>query len=252
MAASVLSPKSKEARQAAGQCIRCGVDTGGKAYCPKHAEEQNESRRKSSVKRRAAGLCTKSGCKNKAIPNHSVCQKHSDEASAVVMQKYADRRAKGLCVVCEEPAIPGQVQCKKHATEKAEYHSQLYNTRKAAGKCVTCGKPRGEGGTEIFCAVHRQDACDRAKLNWLKLKLAAFDRYGGRFCALCPEKDVEILEIDHIAGGGCKKRRDDKIVNIYAWLKRHDYPPGHRVLCPTCNKKEYIRKKKEAANVNKA
>lgn len=74
----------------------------------------------------------------------------------------------------------------------------------------------------------------------LKNKLAAFDAYGGRFCACCGESHLEFLSIDHIDGGGSKHRkeirgnpRDGK--NLYLWLKNNKYPPGFGVLCMNCN-----------------
>lgn len=65
------------------------------------------------------------------------------------------------------------------------------------------------------------------------LKTAAMAAYGGK-CACCGETEIGFLTIDHVNGGGAKHRREIKN-HIYGWLKKHNYPPGFRVLCWNCN-----------------
>ena len=60
-------------------------------------------------------------------------------------------------------------------------------------------------------------------------------------CALCGCDDIDILDIDHINGGGCKQRRDMNFKNsdqLFRWLIKNNYPPEFRVLCKNCNWKE--------------
>lgn len=67
-------------------------------------------------------------------------------------------------------------------------------------------------------------------------KIAAFEAYGGCTCVGCNEKDLTVLSIDHINGGGNKHRQEikGKFLNLYFWLKSNNYPPGYRVLCMNC------------------
>lgn len=91
----------------------------------------------------------------------------------------------------------------------------------------------------------------------IALKMAAFDAYGGRFCACCGENIPDFLTIDHIHNDGAEHRKKiekdptarmyrrlpsaDKPSGrgsggtMYEWLKRNGYPPGFQVLCFNCN-----------------
>jgi len=61
--------------------------------------------------------------------------------------------------------------------------------------------------------------------------------YGGPICIGCGDTDVEVLQLDHIDGGGAKHRRLLKggSNRVYQDLKDRGYPPGMRVLCANCN-----------------
>lgn len=72
------------------------------------------------------------------------------------------------------------------------------------------------------------------------LKLAAMIFYsnGTLRCAICGDSKYEHLCLDHINGDGSKHRVENKSVvgqSVYAWVKKHDYPPIFRVLCYNCN-----------------
>ncbi len=53
-------------------------------------------------------------------------------------------------------------------------------------------------------------------------------------CVCCGEKILEFLCIDHINGGGSRQSKKTG-VNIYAWLRKNEFPLGFRVLCHNCN-----------------
>lgn len=99
-----------------------------------------------------------------------------------------------------------------------------------------------------MCAYHKEKYKDYR----MQVKLDAMEAYGGPQCSLCPCDDVEILEIDHIDGGGNEHRREigkghlgaGSGYNFYLWLRQNAYPKGFRVLCPSCNKKAYCNSKK--------
>lgn len=65
------------------------------------------------------------------------------------------------------------------------------------------------------------------------LKRDALKAYGNK-CACCYEQVPEFLTIDHIDGGGRIHRKQIGSAT-YQWLKKHNYPPGFRVLCFGCN-----------------
>ena len=56
-------------------------------------------------------------------------------------------------------------------------------------------------------------------------------------CACCGLSNYEYLVIDHIDGGGCKHRKENKLNGrlIYHWLIQNNFPPGFRILCFNCN-----------------
>jgi hypothetical protein len=65
-----------------------------------------------------------------------------------------------------------------------------------------------------------------------KLKNLVISFYGGK-CKICGEKDIRVLSLDHINGGGTKHRRDlgSGGRKIYYALKREGFPTGFQVLC---------------------
>ena len=57
------------------------------------------------------------------------------------------------------------------------------------------------------------------------------------------EKNINGLELDHIEGGGSKRRKElgaDGGWNYMAKLKKLNFPSGYQVLCATCNKIKQI------------
>ena len=73
----------------------------------------------------------------------------------------------------------------------------------------------------------------------IRLRVEVFEHYckGAPVCA-CPGCGVtwlEFLSIDHVHGGGVEHYRAVSGRNIYAWLKRNNFPAGFRVLCHNCN-----------------
>jgi hypothetical protein len=58
-------------------------------------------------------------------------------------------------------------------------------------------------------------------------------------CALCGEKHIEFLVLDHINNDGAEHRRTTKKVTdgLMRLLIKQNFPPGLRVLCQGCNAK---------------
>ena len=75
-------------------------------------------------------------------------------------------------------------------------------------------------------------------------------------CNNCGERDLEVLCIDHIEGGGRKQLREthSKGGSFYRWLINQNFPEGYQILCANCNMKkgrsEQVSARKPSARYN--
>jgi hypothetical protein len=135
--------------------------------------------------------------------------------NAQVAARYARLRSSGLCFDCNNPS--------------------------ATPVCSTCKKIRNQ----VYWDRYRERQLVYGKERRKKLKLSAFNAYGGAECKCCGERTVEFLSIDHIDGNGSEHRRKiasgengspkSQAVKFYEWLRANSYPPGFQVLCMNCN-----------------
>lgn len=134
----------------------------------------------------------------------------------------------------------------KRGRDTSDYQKKTYYAAKK-GYCRSCKKRKARPGRAI-CIV-----CNKRKLDWYhanketskkngaayrrKLKLEAFNAYGGPKCSCCGEDHLEFLSLDHINGKGAAHRRAIKKGGyaFYGWLKGMYWPKGYRVLCMNCN-----------------
>ncbi len=107
------------------------------------------------------------------------------------------------------------------------------------------GHRRGTNGKCTEC-IKAEDRV-RAKIIHKNLKLETLQRYGSK-CAICWERDIDVLTIDHINHNGASHRREINSGKdtggsnkTYRWLKANGYPSGFRVLCFNCNIKEHLK-----------
>ncbi|MFA5766518.1 MAG: hypothetical protein WC919_01165 [Candidatus Paceibacterota bacterium] len=155
-----------------------------------------------------------------------------------------------------EPILGGKFwlcHCECGKTTKASKWHLLRGLRQSCGcrtkqkpqiiTCVICGH---EGTIDDFYSRKNGNInsykCKRCLIRLSherqrKTRLKVLRHYGGETpkCACCGESHTEFLSIDHINGGGNKHRKNNKIVSIYAWLYKHKFPDGFRVLCHNCN-----------------
>jgi hypothetical protein len=63
-----------------------------------------------------------------------------------------------------------------------------------------------------------------------------FLAYGGEhpICDCCGEDDQRFLTVDHVDGGGNRQKKQIGS-KLYTWLRKHNFPPGFRLLCFNCN-----------------
>lgn len=109
--------------------------------------------------------------------------------------------------------------------------------------CHPDKKHRAHNLCESCYAAARHDIyiteyADKARRWAAKVKLEAFDAYGGRICACCEETTIQFLSIDHVNNDGnthqtTKSRRGVR----YHQLRKLGWPnnPPLQVLCMNCN-----------------
>lgn len=72
-----------------------------------------------------------------------------------------------------------------------------------------------------------------------KMKVLTYYSDGEPKCAHCSIKDIDVLTLDHINGGG---RQHRKVTNphTYRWVLKGNFPEGFQVLCFNCNWKKWM------------
>ena len=84
---------------------------------------------------------------------------------------------------------------------------------------------------------YREYSKEKSRRTYCNTKAEVLGHYGGK-CTCCGVDDLDVLNIDHIEGGGRALTRELKSKGHrfgYAWLKNNGYPAGFRVLCANCN-----------------
>jgi len=112
----------------------------------------------------------------------------------------------------------------------------------ASGICKMCCSPAESG--KHHCQKHLNLLKDSNKRLREKDKLAAFEYYGS-LCQFCGESIELFLTIDHKNNDGAEHRRKLRSGNnrghdIYAWLRKNQYPEGFQTLCFNCNAAKHI------------
>ena len=99
--------------------------------------------------------------------------------------------------------------------------------------CRLCLNARARAFQARF--PERRRAGQRKHREMLRQKV--FAAYGGK-CACCGEARPQFLAIDHVAGGGNKHRRREKIFNPHMmrlFIVRAGFPSDFQLLCHNCN-----------------
>lgn len=229
----------------------------GKKFCRAcldiEATKAEERRRKKGE----TGKCTYSGCQEWPEPGSKRCSKHKAKAREDRQDDYGARKAAGKCVTagCTNPPKPGCVSCQDHIDASSRFSSERFRAFRVRGLCGYCGRPPFKPGAS-YCLKHkRYDASYK-----LDTKIQAMIRVvevngGGDLVCVgpagqeCPYDctDVEVLEINHIDGGGRAHLRSLGLTGsgypFHCWVRSKWDPTRHperfNLLCPNCNKKDH-------------
>ncbi len=150
--------------------------------------------------------------------------------SKKTQEKY---KLAGLCAQCGRvPPRSDKPTCET-CNEKSKQNARTRaNANIAKGLCSKCGVNKLV--TKRHCDQCYSKHKSSARKNYLILRDAVFNAYGGYKCTCCGEKQQAFLTIDHVNNNGCEHRRQIGQSNCYRWLKQNDYPSGFQVLCMNC------------------
>lgn len=219
-------------RRSAGLCVQCGADADGKSRCTTCAAKSEAARKKRRLKRKAAGICT--ACGQPAKEGCALCQGCIDARSKVSTDRYYRNKAADVCRLCGGET-DGKALCEPcRATQKKHAHNH-YQRRVQAGRCPSCGSPSRPGLTLCSGCAGQRKTVDA--LRYASYRDEAFRAYGGPKCVRCGETDPDVLQLDHINGGGTQHRKEIG-EPLPHWLRKQGFPPGYQVLCANCNTKK--------------
>lgn len=230
----MASPAAYRERRQNGLCGHCGlVETGAEASCKKCRAANNERRKKQYEAKKAASKCPQCGSPTDGTVLCAGCRGNQTGSQ----RRYYRNKAAGVCRFCGKPS-DGKSRCVECAEKQKPAARRHYEKRKQEGRCSRCGRPVDD---KTRCSACSELDSEAGRLRYRQLRDEVFAAYGGYQCSLCPCCDPDVMEIDHVDGGGNEHRREIGQSALYAWLKSNGFPAGFRVLCPTCNKKEAKR-----------
>lgn len=134
---------------------------------------------------------------------------------------------------CECGVICNHSKKKSCGCQKIESARQLCIKRKTHGLSHTkeYTKIYGQRTRE----KHNVRIKETKKQAHQKLKTKVFSNYCDNeiICKHCGESDMQVLNLDHIDGGGRKQQK--KVGGVYGYVVRNNFPSGYQVLCQNCN-----------------
>ena len=131
-----------------------------------------------------------------------------------------------------EPGKRGCYVCKEIKFLN-EFPKHYRSSMGRADRCRSCDNKRVKKRTPKFIAYRKE----KAKRESRRARLTVIDHYGGS-CKCCLESRIEFLAIDHINGGGAKKKRELGLrsgTRFYKWVINQGFPSDLRILCHNCN-----------------
>ena len=157
-------------------------------------------------------------------------KEHSRQLKASAIAIYG-----GCCSVCQESNIDLLVL--DHVNDDGSSYRDKSGVRLCSKRVHQWAKKHGWPAVfQVLCHNHnaKKEAIRRSPPSESKVALRKemFAVYGDR-CCQCGETDRDVLQLDHVNGGGTEHRR--KVGNSVSWAKKHGWPSAFRVLCANCN-----------------
>lgn len=97
---------------------------------------------------------------------------------------------------------------------------------------------------ETYEEKHKRKNRENTRKCTMKMKAKFFEHYGAE-CAICHEKNKDVLTIDHINDNGAEHRKKvgDNTYCVIKDLERRNWPTGEvQTLCYNCNNKKKMQK----------
>ncbi len=227
-----MSSKSslyRKRKRELGICLHCTSPAAvGKAYCERCRTKLDDNRRRRTVEVKSV---------TGRHPRATLAQRNK----STVMDHYGPG-----CRECSETILAfltldhidnnGAAERRSGLRGGADLYSRLINSGFPSGYqclCWNCNHlkeyVRSRPEPEAIKARYRRDYKD-------KLTREVLDAYGSA-CSCCGHKDLRVLTIDHIGGGGKQHLKSLKAnpTKFYCWLRANRYPIEFRVLCRNCN-----------------
>lgn len=179
-------------------------------------------------------ICSVDSCNNQ-VKTMTYCYKHYARLKRhgdplKVLRVRVSKRPK----ICSIDDCGGQHEaygyCNKHYTQKVRNNTLECINRKICSK-KNCGKYSVALG---YCSPHYNE------ITSMRYRLIVFNHYKQKIisCVCCKETDLDMLEMDHINGGGTKHRKEIG-TRLSIWLIKNNFPSGFQILCANCNKSKY-------------
>lgn len=261
--------RRRDARRAQGLCGFC--DTPSETYLCDPCRDRNSANMKRLRERRIAeGVCRT--CLKRPAPAGTIC----DECRKWLRDHFSGRRMQVLvaygaaCSCCGDadvdvldvdhlnPTWRGAGTGRPYEEAGVALHNRIIEANFPADYrllCKNCNwSSRLHGGT---CRLGHTSAAlsyiGTARTGGSARRNAAVRRevllgYGGK-CGSCDESSLDVLDVDHVGGGGSEERRTFKHQQLWARLVRDGFPSSHRVLCRNCNWRDYLLRQRAARDV---
>jgi hypothetical protein len=175
-----------------------------------------------------------SSCDSPAVANRARCASCLRKQAASQSRLKSRRRSRSLCQ-CGNSLAEGKTYCAGCLVAAVGRAIGKQNERRAAGLCYSCGAAPVPGRKQCRKCLDYWN--ERAKKHFRERRVRIIEHYGGR-CACCGIAEIEFLGIDHIHGGGRRKRNADGTVGsqLYNWIVKQGFPADmFQILCHNCN-----------------
>lgn len=201
------SKKQYQERKAKGLCTGCGGTRDSSQLKCKNCRDLVKQGQKSLIAtRRENKQCP--DCGSPSSEDSSYCLEHVLKRAEKNLEQREWCLQNAICTRCHsKPASVAQERCDECILKTADAYQRKVINRKESGLCRQCGINAAAFGfvTCEYCLEDRRDELRAAKEK-------VFKHYGEQ-CKCCGESQFNLLNIDHIDGGGLEHLRNDGLGN---------------------------------------